>query len=118
MSFGIQGDKNGGSVERPTINGSVCGGGTTSSAPRSSSPSSQSNSSVPSALVIQESQSGFCRVDGTVDSNNEGFTGAGFANTNNAQGAAVVWALESYNSRRQSLTIRFANGRCRFGTRQ
>jgi len=107
VSFGVQGDKNGGSAERPTINGSVCSGGTTSSAPRSSS---QSNSSAPSALVIQESQSGFCRVDGTVDSNNEGYTGAGFANTNNAQGAAVVWAVESYNSGRQTLTFRFANG--------
>jgi len=112
VSFGVQGDKNGGSAERPTINGSVCGGGTTSSTPRSSSsaPSSQSNSSAQSSFVIQESQSGFCRVDGTVDSNNEGFTGAGFANTNNAQGSAVVWAVDSSNSGRQTLTFRFANG--------
>src|SRR3954469_11164446 len=31
VSFGVQGDKNGGSAERPTINGTACSGGTTSS---------------------------------------------------------------------------------------
>ena len=108
VSFGVQGEKNGGSAERPTIKGTGCSGGTTSSV--SSSRSSQSNSSTQSSFVIQESQSGFCRVDGTVDSNNEGYTGAGFANTNNAQGAAVVWAVEASSSGRQTLTFRFANG--------
>ena len=108
VSFGVQGEKNGGSAERPTIKGTACSGGTTSSV--SSSRSSQSNSSTQSSFVIQESQSGFCRVDGTVDSNNEGYTGAGFANTNNAQGAAVVWAVEASSSGRQTLTFRFANG--------
>ncbi len=114
VSFGLQGEKNGGAAERPTINGAACSGGAVSSAsslrtlPVSSS--SRSSSSVESSLLIQESQAGFCRVDGTIDTNHVGFTGAGFANTNNAQGAAVGWAVESANSGRQTLTIRYANG--------
>ena len=118
VSFGLQGEKNGGAAERPTVSGTGCSGGAISSASsaRSSSStpvvssSSRSNSSTQSSLLIEESQAGFCRVDGTVDSNNDGFTGAGFANTNNAQGAAVVWAVEASNSGRQTLTVRYANG--------
>lgn len=49
ISFGFQAEKNGGSAERPVINGAVCGGGTTSTAssvPRSSvAPSSIARSS-------------------------------------------------------------------------
>ncbi len=114
VSFGLQGEKNGGAVERPTINGAACSGGAASSAsslrilPVSSS--SRSSTAVESSLLIQESQAGFCRIDGTIDTNHDGFTGAGFANTNNAQGAAVVWAVESATSGRQTLTIRYANG--------
>lgn len=50
ISFGFQGDKNGSSAERPTVNGSVCGGGVSSasSAPRSSS--------VPSSSVASTSR--------------------------------------------------------------
>ena len=118
VSFGVQGETNGGSIERPTINGSVCGGGSTSSTPASSSsaPSTSSSSSsvassvAPSTLVLQESQGGFCRVDGTVDNNHSGFTGAGFANTNNAQGAAIVWAVQAASSGPRTLTFRMANG--------
>jgi poly(3-hydroxybutyrate) depolymerase len=116
ISFGIQGAKNGSAAERPMVNGAVCGSGSVSSSRSSSSTpavvSSSSRSSVPtqSSLLIQESQAGFCRVDGTIDTNHAGFTGAGFANTNNAQGAAVVWAVEASNSGRHSLSFRFANG--------
>nr|2W87_A Chain A, ESTERASE D [Cellvibrio japonicus]2W87_B Chain B, ESTERASE D [Cellvibrio japonicus] len=62
------------------------------------------------ALLLQEAQAGFCRVDGTIDNNHTGFTGSGFANTNNAQGAAVVWAIDATSSGRRTLTIRYANG--------
>jgi len=136
VSFGVQGEKNGGSAERPTVNGAACGGTTTpassslissarssssipaviSSARSSSSiavivsSSSRSSATAQSSLLIQESQAGFCRVDGAVDSNHAGFIGAGFANTNNAQGAAIVWAVQSSTSSRNTLTFRFANG--------
>src|SRR5690606_11278692 len=47
VTFGLQGDTNGGSVERPTVTGSVCGGAasstpvSSSSAPRSSARSEE-----------------------------------------------------------------------------
>lgn len=117
VSFGVQGEKNGGAAERPTINGAACGGTVAVSSSRANSSvpvvtSSSSRSSTPSqtAFLIQESQAGFCRVDGTIDTNNAGFTGTGFANTNNAQGAAVVWAVEATTSGRQTLTFRYSNG--------
>jgi hypothetical protein len=114
VSFGFQGEKNGGVAERPTVNGAACNSVSVSSSRTSSSApaivSSSSRSSATSSLLIQESQTGFCRVDGTIDTNNTGFTGTGFANTNNVQGAAVVWAVEATTSGRHTLTFRFANG--------
>ena len=79
-----------------------------SSAPISSVPASSSPSN--SSFIIQEEQPGFCSVDGTIDSNNSGYTGAGFANTNNAQGNGVNWAVHAANSTRYTLSFRFANG--------
>jgi endo-1,4-beta-xylanase len=76
----------------------------------SSLKSSSSSTETQPSLIIQESEAGFCRVDGTIGNNNGGFTGAGFADTNSVQGAAVVWAVESSNSGRQTLTFRYANG--------
>nr|pir endo-1,4-beta-xylanase (EC 3.2.1.8) B - Pseudomonas fluorescens subsp. cellulosa [Cellvibrio japonicus]CAA38389.1 Xylanase B [Cellvibrio japonicus] len=113
ISFGLQGEKNGSTAERPTVTGAACNSATTSSVASSSSTpttSSSSASSVASALLLQEAQAGFCRVDGTIDNNHTGFTGSGFANTNNAQGAAVVWAIDATSSGRRTLTIRYANG--------
>lgn len=130
ISFGLQGEKNGGTAERPAISGTICNGvvsSSTSSRANSSSvvvsssrsissasvivsSSSRSSTTTQSGFLIQESQPGFCRVDGTVDTNNAGFTGVGFTNTNNAQGAAVVWAIEAASSGRSTLTFRYANG--------
>ncbi len=67
VSFGFQGNKNGATAERPTINGTVCSGGTVSSPAsssviRSSVPSStpssvpsSSRSSVPSSIAVTSS---------------------------------------------------------------
>ena len=58
VSFGFQGEKNGGAAERPTVNGVACGGATTpvSSAPRSSvAPSSVPRSSVAPSSVPRSS---------------------------------------------------------------
>src|SRR6187551_229845 len=53
ISFGLQGEKNGGSAERPTVNGAACGGVTTpvSSSPASSSPISSLRSSSSNPVV-------------------------------------------------------------------
>ncbi len=81
-----------------------------SSSSRSSSRSSSSGSSIAlSALTLQENATGFCRVDGTVDSNNTGYTGSGFANTTNASGTQIVWNVNASSNGTYSLEIRFAN---------
>ncbi|WP_238582467.1 nucleoside hydrolase-like domain-containing protein [Cellvibrio sp. OA-2007] len=63
-----------------------------------------------STFVLQEQQPGFCSVDGTIDSNNAGFTGNGFANSKNATGAMIKWAVNASESSRYTLTFRYANG--------
>ena len=47
------------------------------------------------SVTLQENLTGFCGVDGTVDSNNAGYTGTGFANTNNASNAGVRWRVNA-----------------------
>jgi lysophospholipase L1-like esterase len=61
-------------------------------------------------ITIQENTTGFCKVDGTIDSNNAGFTGAGFANTSNATSAGVVWKINVPASGSYTLTWNHANG--------
>ena len=57
VSFGFQGEKNGGSAERPTVNGTACGGGVASSVAPSSAPrSSAAPSSVPRSSAAPSSQ--------------------------------------------------------------
>jgi len=84
-----------------------------SSAAVISSSKSSSSSSVPitSSFTIQEEQAGFCRVDGIATENtNTGYVGNGYTNSNNAQGSAIVWAVDAATSSRHTLTFRFANG--------
>lgn len=54
VSFGFQGTKNGSTAERPQINGTLCSGGSASSAP-SSTPASSSRSSSSVAVVSSSS---------------------------------------------------------------
>ncbi len=61
-----------------------------------------------SSITIQENTTGFCSVDGTVDNNNAGFTGSGFANTTNAANQGVNWRI-STGSGNYTLTFRFAS---------
>ena len=133
-SFGFQAN---GTAGAPKVNGTLCGTSTSStpassssvaSSVKSSAPvssSSKSSSSVASSsssvassssqgvasFTIQEEQAGFCRVDGiATESTNTGFTGNGYINANNAQGAAIEWAVSAPSSGRYTLTFRFANG--------
>ncbi len=135
-TFGLQAN---GSAGAPKVNGSLCSTVASSvSSSKSSTPVSSvastskavssssssvkisssskssilsSNSSAVSAFIIQEEQAGFCRVDGIATENtNDGFTGDGYTNANNAQGAIIEWAINSPSSSRYLLTFRFANG--------
>ncbi len=59
-------------------------------------------------LVIQENNSGFRSVDGTIDSNYAGYTGSGFANTTDTNGASIFWDSYFDSSVVKSLTFRYA----------
>jgi hypothetical protein len=49
-------------------------------------------------------------VDGTIDNNNAGFTGAGFANANNAANAGVNWRITTPSAGSYTLSWRYSNG--------
>ncbi len=61
-------------------------------------------------LTIQENEIGFCGVDGTIDNNNTGYTGDGFANTTNAAGTGIIWKVSVSESGNYSAEFRYANG--------
>lgn len=63
-----------------------------------------------SSIVIQENESGFCEVDGTIDDNNSGYTGNGFANTENTQGAGITWSVNVADSGNYDVQFRYASG--------
>uniref|UniRef100_UPI000555317C carbohydrate-binding protein n=1 Tax=Aquimarina pacifica TaxID=1296415 RepID=UPI000555317C len=45
-------------------------------------------------ITIQENETGFCSVDGTIDNNHSSYTGTGFANTANALGNSIDWEID------------------------
>jgi pectate lyase len=61
-------------------------------------------------ITIQEGQKGFCGVDGTIDSNHGGYTGSGFANTDNFTGKGVNYKINVGTSGNYTITVRYANG--------
>ncbi|HSC66491.1 MAG TPA: cellulose binding domain-containing protein, partial [Cellvibrio sp.] len=77
---------------------------------RSSIASSKASSSLPNnvSILLEENQTGFCAAEGTIDSNNTGFTGNGFANSTNAAGAGVEWSINVKTSGSYSFTWRYA----------
>ena len=61
-------------------------------------------------VTIEENTNGFCSVDGTIDNNNAGFTGTGFANTNNAVNSGVNWRITTPASGTYTISWRYSNG--------
>ena len=68
------------------------------------------SSSSGSTVTIQESTTGFCIVDGTIDNNNAGFTGAGFCNTTNATGSGINWSISVPAAGTYTISWRYSNG--------
>jgi len=62
------------------------------------------------SITIEENTPGFCRVDGTVDDNNAGFTGTGFANTDNEEGKAIYYRINVAEAATYTFTFVIANG--------
>ncbi|WP_051234619.1 pectate lyase [Marinimicrobium agarilyticum] len=80
----------------------------------SSSSSSLSSSSAPStgdgtSVTIEEFDAGFCHLDGTIDSDNEGFNGTGFANTDNITGGAISYRVSVPEDGQYTLEVRYAS---------
>ena len=59
-------------------------------------------------LAVQENAAGFCAVNGVIENTNGGFTGAGYANTDNAAGTSVTWALNVPASDDYTVSFRYA----------
>lgn len=52
-----------------------------------------------------------CSVDGILlESKNEGFSGDGYVNADNAEGSSATWILNSNSNQTATLSFRFANG--------
>jgi pectate lyase len=68
------------------------------------------SSTPPNTITIQENTTGFCGVEGTIDNNHSGFTGDGFANTDNAAGTGIDYKINVSNSGSYTLEIQYANG--------
>lgn len=60
-------------------------------------------------LRVQENAAGFCEVAGVVESTNAGFSGPGYANSENAAGGSIVWAINAPASGNYTLTLRYAS---------
>ncbi|MBO9203150.1 MULTISPECIES: rhamnogalacturonan lyase family protein [Niastella] len=67
-------------------------------------------SSSGSTVTIQESATGFCSVDGTIDNNNAGYTGTGFCNTSNATGSGINWSISVPTAGSYTISWRYSNG--------
>ncbi len=62
------------------------------------------------SITIQENELGFCGVDGTIDTNNPGFSGVGFANTPNEIGAGINYKIRFSEGGTYPFIFRYANG--------
>jgi len=75
----------------------------------SSSSSSFSSSGNSTSATLQENVSGFCGVDGSIDSNHAGYTGNGFVNTTNAVGMGVNYSVTVDSASYVMFEVQFAS---------
>ena len=62
------------------------------------------------SFTIQENELGFCGLDGTIDNNNSGYSGVGFANTPNESGTGINYKISFFEDGIYPLIFRYANG--------
>jgi|GEM_PF-1265094 len=63
-------------------------------------------------LVIEEEDAGYCGVDegGVIETFHTGFTGVGYVNTANVDGASIHWSVEVEEAGMYDIIVRFSNG--------
>ncbi len=61
-------------------------------------------------LVIQENETGFCGVEGVIENEHAGYTGSGYANTDNAVGKGINYRIQIQTGGTYAFVWRFANG--------
>ncbi len=61
-------------------------------------------------VLFEENQSGYCSVEGEVESEHSGYSGSGYANTANESGAGVNYAVSVPVAGQYTLSARYANG--------
>lgn len=99
-----------GNSSTSTSSGVVGSSSSSSSSSSSGSSSSSSSSSGTGLLTLQETGAGICLVQGAIESQHAGFTGAGYANTSNAEGLGLVWHVYTAQPGQYEMTLRYANG--------
>ena len=64
----------------------------------------------PQDLIIQETETGFCSVAGSIDANHAGYAGVGFSNTDNVIGSQIIWRVSAQLPGDYTVKLRYANG--------
>ena len=67
------------------------------------------NNNSPASITLEEA-TGFCSVDGAIETEHAGYGGSGFANTTNANGAGINWRVNVPAAGQYQLRWRYANG--------
>lgn len=62
----------------------------------------------PVDVILQEMEAGFCSIDGIIEGTNLGFTGAGYANTDNAVGTKITWQINATTAGDYDVEITYA----------
>lgn len=79
-----------------------------SSSVSSNASSNASNGDGTLSLLVTEDAT--CQIDGVIESDHAGFSGEGYANTDNAIGAGIVWHVVTNSPGSYQLQLRYANG--------
>lgn len=59
-------------------------------------------------ITLQENETGFCAVDGIIETEHSGYTGDGYANTDNASGTGIDYKINVVAAGTYTIEIRYA----------
>jgi hypothetical protein len=61
-------------------------------------------------LIVEENEQGFCGVNGEIETEHSGYSGAGYANSDNESGASIAWRIETPKADTYAVEWRYALG--------